>query len=164
MKRIILSMIALMLISAVTLQAQRNYGNCFRFEQVQEQLNLNDTQEKQFNDLHFAHRQKVIDLQAEIQKNKLAVKQMMINNEVDESKLRELTNSNSENRAKIHSSKVDMWISINKVLNKDQKEVWAKHFARMGDGRGKGKHFNKSRRGFNQGNADRPMQRRRMLD
>ena len=168
MKKTILSIIIISLFASVTIIAQRYNAKGPRLEQIKEHLNLNDDQEKQFNDLHFDHAQQVVDMRADIQKNRLAIKEMMTNNEVDEAKLRELSTANNEIRGKIHSSKVDMWLNIYKMLNKDQQEIWTKHFAAMGDGReGKhGKRFNKgwNHKGFNKGYGDRPMQKRRMLD
>ena len=155
--------------ASFTLNAQPAHRKGPRFEQIKEQLNLDDNQEKQFNDLHFDHAQQVIDMKAEMQKNKLAIKKMMTNNEVAESRLRELTSANNDIRGKIHSSKVDMWLDIYKMLNKDQQEIWTKHYAHMGDGRRDGKHgkrFSKNwnQRGFNKGTVNRPMQQRRLLD
>ncbi len=162
MKRIIFAALFLTMFSYTAMQAQPFNGKGNPDGKCMEDLNLNDAQEKQFNDFRFEHQQKVIDLRAEMQKNKLEIKKMMTANEVDEKKLRDLTKANSQIGEKIHSSKVDMWFNIYKILNKDQQEEWTKHFARMGDGNRNGKKFGRHSRNcrFEGKNFDRPLKRR----
>lgn len=164
MKRIIFAALFLTMLSYTSMLAQPFYGKGNPDRQCMADLNLNDAQEKQLNDFRFEHQEKVIDLKAEMQKNKLEIKKMMTANEVDEKKLRDLTKANSNVREKIHSSKVDMWLNIYKILNKDQQEEWTEHFARMGDGNKHGKKIGRHARGnmFEKKDFDRPMMKKRM--
>lgn len=117
---------------------------------VIEDLKLTDEQQTKFNDIRYAHQKQMIDVRAEIQKNRLEVKKMMDDNNINSDKLLKLTDANNNLRSKIHTSKINMWLDVYKVLNKEQQEIWTKHFANMGErigermynrmGQGNGKH------------------------
>lgn len=103
-----------------------------RFKVI-EDLKLTDEQLTKFNDIRYAHQKQMIDLKAEIQKNRLEAKKMMADNNINSDKLLKLTEANNNLRSQIHISKVNMWLDIYKILNKDQQEIWTKHFANMGE-------------------------------
>ena len=109
-------------------------------DRIIEKLNLNEDQLQNFNDYHYKHQKEVIELQAEIEKNRLEINKMMLDNNIDKAALLELTGANSELRAKIHQSKISMWLNIYEILNDDQKEIWTQHFVHMDKGN---RHFNR---------------------
>lgn len=98
-----------------------------------EDLKLTEEQQAKLSDLRYTHQKQMIDTRAEIQKNMLEVKKMMDDNNVDEGKLLKLTEANNNLRSKIHTSRVNMWLDVYKILNKEQQELWTKHFAGMGE-------------------------------
>lgn len=107
-------------------------------------LNLTPEQEKQFNDITLEHQKRAIELKAQIEKNRLEIKKMVSDNKIDEKKLVDLTDANSKLQADMKSSAVKRWISINKILNEEQKATWSKHL-RMMDQPGKMKGMLKER-------------------
>jgi len=119
---------------------------------VMEDLKLTDEQQTKFNDIRYAHQKQMIDLRAEIQKNSLEAKKMMADNNINSDKLLKLTENNNNLRSKIHTSKVNMWLDIYKILSNEQQEIWTKHFANMGERFGERRHNrNGCGKGFNRG-------------
>ena len=153
MKRLfVFMMITLFAITGSSIFAQKNQAgpkNPARHNAFLQQLNLTDQQESQFNDIRNEHQMEAIDLRADMQKNQLEIKSMMQSGNVEEGKLKDLTGKISDLRAQMQNSKVDMWLSINKILDAEQKKIWADHFAKMG-GKGYG---SKSGRGMHGGNC-----------
>lgn len=114
-----------------------------------EQLNLTDSQLSQFNKYQFDSQNEAIDLRAQIQKNRLKIKNMLLNNDVNDAEILNLTNQISDLQAKLKESKVKTWLNIYKILNKDQQKLWVQHFRMMGKNirEGMREHF-MGRRGF----------------
>ncbi|OGU34497.1 MAG: hypothetical protein A2068_02350 [Ignavibacteria bacterium GWB2_35_6b] len=100
---------------------------------VMQDLKLTDEQQSKFNDIRYAHQKQMIDVRAEIQKNRLEVKKMMDDNNITPDKLLKLTDANNNLRSKMHTSRINMWLDIYKILNKEQQEIWTNHFANMGE-------------------------------
>ena len=136
MKRI-LAVISLAVFTAfgLTLNAQGNFKKGQKLnakERLEEKLNLSDEQQDKFNDIRFAHKKEVIDLKAGIEKNRLGIRKMMADNNIDENKLIRLTEENNNLRSKIHTSKVSMWLDIYNILDNSQKETWTENFEKFG--------------------------------
>lgn len=106
----------------------KQFGFEFRRDILLKELNLTTEQEKQFNDITNEHHKKMIDLRAQIQKNRLDIKNMMLQNKVDEKKLLDLTQANNKLFAEMKTAVVNHWLAIYKILNDEQKEIWAKHW------------------------------------
>lgn len=104
----------------------------FRKSVMIEKLNLSDVQKKQFSDIIFAHREAVIDMRADQKKNRLAIKKMMMDNEIDADELRRLNADNSALHAQISESRINMWLDVYEILDAEQQEIWAQHCAAMG--------------------------------
>jgi len=102
-----------------------------------DKLNLSDEQKKQFNDLRSEHQKKMIDLRAQLQKNRVDIKNMMMQNKIDEKKLLDLVQANNKILSEMRIASINHWLAVYKILNDEQKELWAKHW---GDRPGYGKH------------------------
>lgn len=102
-----------------------------------EKLNLTDEQKKQFNDLKSEFQKKMIDMRAQLQKNRLDIKNMMLQNKIDEKKLLDLIQANNKILSEMRIASINHWLAVYKILNNEQKELWAKHW---GSGLGFGKH------------------------
>lgn len=96
-------------------------------------LNLTPEQEKQFKDIKYEQQKKAIDLRADLGKNRLEIKHMVTNNNIDEKKILDLIDTNSKIQAELKKSEVQSWLAINKILTAEQKEIWTKHFSDFGD-------------------------------
>lgn len=111
-----------------------------------DELKLTADQQAKFDDLHYNHKKMIIDTKAEIAKNRLELRKMLNDNNIDEGKILKLTEANNNLRSKIQTSRVNMWLNIYKILNKEQQELWAQHLGNMGErmhgnfGRGRGMH------------------------
>ncbi len=147
MKRsLILSLVATLLLgsAAIFAQPQRNldrgtnWGNRgFDGLRIQTMLKLTEEQSVKFNDIRYSHQMSVIDIQSEIQKNRIEVRKMMSDNKIDSGKLLQLTGANNELHGKIKTSRTQMWLDIYNVLNDDQKEIWTATFNRFGQREGR---------------------------
>ncbi|KAF0152737.1 MAG: hypothetical protein FD143_665 [Ignavibacteria bacterium] len=94
-------------------------------------LKLTSDQEKKFDDININHQKAMVDVRAKIEKNQIELKSMLKEGNIDEKKLLQLTNENSKMKAEMKEAGIEKWIEINKMLDKDQKEVWAKHLAKF---------------------------------
>ena len=141
MKRVIISALMFTLIlgtASLFSQSQkhnRKVPDDFRRFKIQKMLKLSDEQLVKFNDIKSKNQLSVIDIQAEIKKNRVNIKNMMANNKVDADKLIELTDANSDLHGNIKSSKTKMWLDIYNLLNEEQKVTWTKTFNRFGQGK-----------------------------
>ena len=91
-----------------------------------QQLNLTETQQKQLAEFKLDHQEYALDIRNKIAKNRLEIKKLMLDDNLNESRLLELSGINSDLRGKMHDSKLKMWLDAYKVLNKDQQKVWKK--------------------------------------
>lgn len=138
MKKIIsYSVITLFLFTAaLAAQPAGNKGGNFQRGRIIDALKLTPEQEKQFKDIQYERQKKTIDLRSQIQKSRLEIRHMLANNKVDDKKLLELTNTNSKIQSEIKENAVQSWLSIYKILQPEQQEIWTKHFGRNGQGFG----------------------------
>jgi Spy/CpxP family protein refolding chaperone len=95
-------------------------------------LNLTPEQEKQFSDINFDHQKKMLELKGQIEKNQLELKKMVVDGKIDEKKLIDITEANSKLQNEIKSSGIKRWIAVNKILNDEQKQIWAKQLGMFG--------------------------------
>ena len=159
MKKIFVFLMAVSFVFAGNLFAQKNQvgpKNPARHNAFMQQLNLTEQQEAKFNNIQNDHQKEAIDLRAEIQKNQLEIKSMMQSGNIDEGKLKSLTNKNSELHAQMQNSRTEMWLKINNILDQNQKKIWADHFSQMG-GKGYGDKSGKRMHNNCDGCGNRPM-------
>lgn len=158
MKKITLILTAILLFAFSTSAfAQKGLGGpaCGeRGDRLENILQLNNSQQEQFEKLRFEHQKASLDLRNQIEKNILEISQMMRTNKIDPEKLVALTSSNSNLKSSIQESRVKMWLDVYKILDDTQKEKWAEGFARFGQ---EGMHGKKGRgmRPDRQGREDR---------
>jgi Spy/CpxP family protein refolding chaperone len=106
-------------------------NNMSRIDRMQTILQLTDEQKSKISDIRFEHQNFVLDTKNEIQKNRLTVRKMMADNNIDQKKLLSLTEKNSELNGKIKSSGVKMWLEVYNILNDTQKTQWTKMFGQF---------------------------------
>ncbi|MFC2083975.1 Spy/CpxP family protein refolding chaperone [Bacteroidota bacterium] len=140
MKKIIISglLIAIFSLGLTSAQDQINRHGRHRMHRsgkakIFHELDLTESQVEQFRELKYQNQAEVIDLEAELEKNNLAIKKMMLDNEVNADQLLSLTSQNSDIKARIQNSRINLWLDIYNILNKEQQEIWAQHFGTMGD-------------------------------
>ena len=140
---LLIAIFAFTLFGFTLVPGENGFNGFDQKEKMIENLKLSEAQLLKFNDIHYNNQKVMIENKAEIQKNKLEIRKMMVDKNVNGDMLLKLTEVNNTLRSKMHTSKVNMWLDIYNILNKDQQEVWIKHFERMGErmqnkmGRGK---------------------------
>jgi len=103
-------------------------------ERIEDKLNLTEKQEETFNKIQSDHRIAMIDLKAEIDKNRENTRLMIENNKINETELLSLVDKNNQLHADMKKSSVKMWLDIYKILDENQKELWTEHFQRIDQG------------------------------
>lgn len=135
MKNLILksAVVLIVLCFVTTLSAQPGRKQKEGREKFQSELNLTEQQKEQMQQFRLDHKTYVLDIKHEIQKNRLEIEKLLMADNLDESKLLQLTNQSSDLKAKIKDSKMKMWLDTFKILNPDQQKIWKKKLLRMGN-------------------------------
>ena len=139
MKKLCLSVLGMILLTNISLfsqPAQNGQPMGPQHEGIKVLLKLTPEQETKFNDLTYQHRQEAVDVRAKMQKNRLELEKMINDNKIDEKKLFQLTDENSKLQGNMKNSAVKNWLEIYKILNDEQKAIWAKHMLQMAGGQG----------------------------
>ncbi|MFA3781548.1 Spy/CpxP family protein refolding chaperone [Melioribacteraceae bacterium 4301-Me] len=135
MKKNMLLIAVATLISFGLISAQPNKPKRPMFQnmgRIFSQLNLTADQQKQINDIMYNQRQKAIDLQSSIEKNRLELQRMIRNNNIDDAKILSLVDDNSKLQAQLKSERVKSWLAVYKILTPEQRETWTKAFGKLG--------------------------------
>ncbi len=90
-------------------------------------LDLTKEQQEKFDALHYEHQKKNIDVQAEIRKNQLEIRKLMDDDKPNSEKIKSLIDKNAELKSNLAKSRIDLWMSINNILDDEQKEIWKNH-------------------------------------
>jgi hypothetical protein len=128
MKKIIVFVCMALIFPNILLLANNRQN---REKKVAYMLKLTDEQQKKFEDITAQFKKNMLDIRATIQKNRIDLKKMVAGETVDEKLLVQLTDENSKLQGEMKSIAVKRWLEINKILDKDQKETWAKMLGRV---------------------------------
>lgn len=134
MKKIALLLVGFVFLAQVVSAQQPDMPQMQQGKHMVKALNLTPDQEKKVQELNFQHQKAMVDVKAKIEKNQIELKKIVLDGNIDEKKLLQLTSETSKLQAEMKEMGVKKWIEINKLLDKDQKEIWAKHLLRMGAG------------------------------
>jgi len=134
-------------------------NNMTRLERMQTVLKLTDEQVAQISDLRFEQQNLALDTRNQIEKNRLIVRKMMMDNKIDQEKLLAITNENSELNGKLRTSKVKNWLDIYNILDDTQKAEWTKMFNHLGQKGAFGKQGKSGRHGKNGRGMNTPCNR-----
>ncbi|MFA8343093.1 MAG: Spy/CpxP family protein refolding chaperone [Rhodothermaceae bacterium] len=134
MKNITLKAVVVFLFVALTGSFFAQQGRMMQGKKGQmcQEMKLSDDQLKKIQTLRIEHQEYAVDIRTEMQKNRLAIKKLMLNDNFDENELLNLSRANSDLQAKIKDSKLKMKLDVYKLLNADQKKIWKKRFLQMG--------------------------------
>lgn len=159
MKRLIIA--AVILFSAsLAIQAQPGpsgmmgpNGQCFSAPMMK-MLKLTDEQKDQIAELRLGIQKEIIDLRSQIQKNRVEIKQLMLNDTPDQNAVTNLINQNTKLQGKMKTLRINNWFKVYNLLDDSQKEIFKTSFGRMNRGaKGMGMHrFGKGPRGGFNGN------------
>lgn len=152
MKRQIISIITIVLLALMPTKdasAQQRRNNNNGNGKMWTQLNLTAEQKDQISKLRLEHQKEALNLQTEIKKYRLDIKELLINKNIDDAKVLSLTDKISDLQAKLKKSSINMWLKSYKLLTDEQKQLVRDNFPGFAQGEGRG--FMKGKRGFRQG-------------
>lgn len=113
---------------------------------IKKELNLTQEQQDQIARLRLDNQKKAIDIRSEIQKNKLQMKEIFMNKNIDGDKILSLTKKNSDLQSELKTNRVSTWLKIYNLLDDKQKETFRKNAPMLREGRGKMMKMNIQRR------------------
>ncbi|MCF8242133.1 MAG: periplasmic heavy metal sensor [Melioribacteraceae bacterium] len=143
MKKMFLLLTAAVLLSVTANLLAQPGGRMARHDHfVKDVLKLTGDQLEKFNQYKLEHDQLRIDAQAEIQKKKLLIKELMSKDEIDADEIKSFHNEISQLHTSIQNSRIDFWVNVKGILDEEQQEIWKDHFdGNRGMGFGYGHRF-----------------------
>ena len=126
----------------------RGMGDCTgpqrmeRGDWIKETLDLSDKQFEKLDDLREERREEVAKLHLKIEKIRLEMKEILLEDDVDYGKLKDLIDDIGDIRTEIQKGRIDHLEDVEKILNDDQFKKFKLHFMRRKGGR-RGFHGNR---------------------
>jgi len=133
MKRLII-LVAILIVSVTYMSAQpkdQDFSMMGKRNGFLKNLNLTPDQKKQFEDITTENSKAVIDIRAKIQKNGIDLKKLLDENQIDEQKILQLVDESSKLQSEMKHSVVTRMLSIYKILDAKQKEIYVKAVSHM---------------------------------
>lgn len=133
MKRLI-TLMALIIVTVSYIQAQpndHNFSMVGKRNEFLKHLKLTADQKKQFEDITADNSKSIIDIRAKIQKNRIDLKKMLDENQIDEQKILQLVDESSKLQSDMKHSIATRLLSIYKILDDKQKEIYVKAVSHM---------------------------------
>ncbi|MFY9747029.1 MAG: Spy/CpxP family protein refolding chaperone, partial [Acidobacteriaceae bacterium] len=97
-----------------------NFGRWWNNPQLAQQLNLTDQQKHQMDDIFLQHRLKLIDLNANLEKQETLLHPMIESDQPDEAKILTQIDAVAQARADLEKANAHMLFDIRKTLTPDQ--------------------------------------------
>jgi Spy/CpxP family protein refolding chaperone len=127
---------------------QSAQGRFWNNPRLVEKLKLTDVQRKEFDDIYLQHREKLIDLRANLQKAELALEPLMSDSQPNEAKILAQIDKIAQARAELEKANAAFLLAIRSKLTAEQwTELQALRAERANNPGGAGQ-----RRGYGQGN------------
>ena len=111
-----------------------HFGRWWNKPELAQQLNLTDQQKKQMDDIFLQHRLKIIDLDANLEKQETLLRPMIEADQPDEAKVLAQIDAVAQARADLEKANAHMLFDIRKTLTPEQ---WQKMKAMRSEHRGK---------------------------
>jgi len=130
-------LIVLLLVGSIVFASSTMFAQPFNRKpmngqkQITQLLKLNDSQLKKFNELRFANQEKIIDLKAKIQKDRLKIREMAASKNINKSTIMGLIDEISSLRSTMAKQRMEMWFDVYNILDDTQKDIWVKHLGMM---------------------------------
>jgi Spy/CpxP family protein refolding chaperone len=118
---------------------QDGHGRWWNNPRIVERLKLTDEQRKEFDDIFLAHREKLIDLRANLQKAELALEPLMREDPPNEAKILAQIDKVAQARAELEKANAGFLLAIRSKLTTEQwKQLQADRASRASEGQGPG--------------------------
>lgn len=98
----------------------QHFGRWWNDPEMAQQLNLTDQQKKQMDDIFLQHRLKIIDLNANLEKQETLLHPMIEADQPDEAKVLSQIDAVAQARADLEKANAHMLFDIRKTLTSDQ--------------------------------------------
>jgi Spy/CpxP family protein refolding chaperone len=102
------------------LGAQGAHGRWWNNPRVVERLKLTDVQRKEFDDIYLAHREKLIDLRASLEKAELALETLVSDTQPNETKILAQIDKVAQARAELEKANAAFLLAIRGKLTAEQ--------------------------------------------
>jgi Spy/CpxP family protein refolding chaperone len=126
--KIFIAFIFLAILPLTYISAQKGKEGEKRERNFIQQLNLSEEQKTEFKNLKFNFEEKMIDLQTELKKNRLEFRKMLNNDNLNDDDVYKLAEKGSKIRNEMMNSKISFWLDVNKILTKEQRDIWKRNF------------------------------------
>ena len=133
MKRLI-TLIAIFVFTVNCISAQpkgKDFPMMEKGRRIIKQLKLTTDQQKQFENIKADNEKFIIDTHAKIQKNRIDLKTMLDQNQIDDQKILQLVDESSKLQSDIKNSVAKRLLAVYKILDDKQKEIWVKAISGM---------------------------------
>jgi Spy/CpxP family protein refolding chaperone len=131
--------------------AQGVQGRFWNNPRIVEKLKLTDVQRKEFDEIYLQHREKLIDLRANLQKAELALEPLVRNPQPNETQILAQIDKVAQARAELEKANAAFLLGIRGKLTAEQwAQLQAERANRGRDGRG-GEHRGQGQGGWRQG-------------
>lgn len=105
---------------APTPMARPDLGKWWKNSEIAKEIGLSEQQVNQIEQTFFDHRLKLIDLQADVQRNEARLQPLVESDQLDEAKISAQMDQLLAARSRLEKANMMMMISIRKVLSVDQ--------------------------------------------
>ncbi|MBN1301680.1 MAG: Spy/CpxP family protein refolding chaperone [Melioribacteraceae bacterium] len=126
-KSLLILVIAFTFSSLLVSQPRQKYRDSragFEKQRLSEQLNLTEEQQDKIDQLRFDHQNGAIDIRSEINKNRLKLRKMMKDGEINKDEYFALVEKNNQLNSKLKTSRAQLFLGIYELLDDNQKEIW----------------------------------------
>jgi len=133
MNRLII-VLAMLIVSITFISAQpkdNDFSRMGKRDKLLKVLKLTPEQKKQFEDITSENSKYIIDIRAKIQKNQIDLNKMLNEKQIDEQKILQLVDEDSKLQSDIKHSIATRLLSIYKILDDKQKEMFTKAVSHM---------------------------------
>jgi len=100
--------------------AQGAQGRFWNNPRIVEKLKLTDVQRKEFDDIYMQHREKLIDLRANLQKAELALESLVGESQPNETKILAQIDKVAQAHAELEKANAAFWLAIRVKLTAEQ--------------------------------------------
>jgi Spy/CpxP family protein refolding chaperone len=87
-------------------------------------LKLNDQQKKQIEQMRFDMQKQLVGVRAKMQMARLDLHQLLAADNPDKAAIEAKMGEISQIALQVHSTRLNHWFEVNKILNPDQQKVW----------------------------------------
>jgi len=131
--------------------AQGAQGRWWNNPRVVERLKLTDVQRKEFDDIYMQHREKLIDLRANLQKAELALEPLVSDSQPNEAKILAQIDKVAQARAELEKANAAYLLAIRSKLTAEQWAQVQAERANRGNMGGAGQRRGQGQGGWRQG-------------